>query len=170
MNLSFIIYYEWLILKKITLSDSSDGLKIGELIGTVTAIQSIAAMIKRFVNPVDFYSVYIIKLVGISPALDQVLNKKWSFSEILIPICINNEATLEAIDNPSTNLRQFFLISIYENICQRPTYMEIYWISKHKRIQGIKYSHRKAKAAAKLRATKHKKLLRAASRNCNIFA
>lgn len=113
-------------------------------------------MSRRYVGPIDFYSVYIGELVGILLALDLAIDESQCYPGAPIQNFVDNQAAIKAINNPQGNSGQFLLLSIHEKVRQLPAPIEIYWIPAHKGVPGNEWADHEAKTAAKLMAKPQK--------------
>lgn len=115
---------------------------------------------KRYIGPLDLYSVYIGELVGISLALDLALDEIDSYPGTSVLIFTDNQSAIKAINNPQGRSGQFRIGEIYTKAQKLPLPPAIHWIPPHVGVPGNEWADKEAKAAAQLTTKrKNKRLL-----------
>lgn len=160
-DLEALINHERLLAEKPSLVYYSDGSGFQNEVGAAAVNFVTGARVKKYVGPLDLYSVYIGELVGISLALDLALDETDSYPSTSVLIFTDNQSAIKAINNPQGRSGQFLIEEIYTKARKLPLLQAIHWIPAHVGVPGNEWADKEVKAAAQLSAKrKNKQLLR----------
>lgn len=115
------------------------------------------ARAKKYVGPLDLYSVYIGGLVGISLTLDLALDETNSYPSTSVLIFTDNQSAIKAINNPQGRSGQFLIEEIYTKARKLSLLQAIHWIPAHVGVPGNEWADKEVKAAAQLSAKRKNK-------------
>ncbi len=126
-----LINHERLLAEKPSLVYYSDGSGFQNEAGAAAAYFVTGARVKKYVGPLDLYSVYIGELVGISLALDLALDETDSYPSTSVLIFTDNQSAIKAINNPQGRSGQFLIEEIYTKARKLPLLPAIHRIPAH---------------------------------------